>query len=482
MSSFEISDYQESPQEIYQRSKDRLRAACDDIVKEVFRRASELDDEFYRDIEGDIRNIRRSADRLVGEFTFDTFNSSGDKAARRLANALSSSALAVRQRIEQLKMERREVSERIAVQCRQCREVIAAFEASGMLVTYKKDYEMLKDELRTTEALSLMRKKDKNLLQLQNKLKSLLEVHEFAKNVNVADIKEDKFKLKNGKKAGHYVELEKLRDEICRYSEVIRTLDEELCGEMDCLLLETSSELHRQRLRLIRDQVKITYGNLKENIAWTKTYKDSLADLRNQLGGYEEAHTLIAKGETLEAKKYIERAEYLKLQNEMRSFISEAEERKLLAQRKSRFIERIKEHLNDLGYSVAEEEEISLTKDMEEGTAVFFNTAWDGYKIMSKINSGGELVTRVVRSVADNEQKQNITAYQRQKDIEIARHWCGDYDRLTEKLQRDGIKMTAKLRKEPEEEPVICIVDTKKKRQERATGKAHHIENRRDGK
>jgi hypothetical protein len=117
----------------------------------------------------------------------------------------------------------------------------------------------------------------------------------------------------------------------------------------------------------------------------------------------------------------------------------------------------MREKLSDLGYSIVDEQ----AEPFSQGKPLFFDTRWDEYKVLVRIGEGGELVTRLARIVATEREKAETTDYQRQRDKEVAHSWCHDFDKFIDSLQQQGYAFKSVMRKEPEQEGVICLVDAR---------------------
>jgi len=204
---------------------------------------------------------------------------------------------------------------------------------------------------------------------------------------------------------------------------------------------------NRDRLKMILDSVKLDYGKAKELYIWTKIYKENLIKLtRLELGDViKKEISLLLNSERIH-KEQFESVAY-----QVNKIIIQKQQQAVI-------IENLKKNLHSLGYGIVDEIEI-LDEKLENGEVVYLETDDKDYKIMLKLNKNLGITTRVVRMVATQEEKETISSYQRQKDIESAKKWCTNYDKLTNLLAKNGIILNTKLRLEAEDEDIVYIVD-----------------------
>ncbi|MBN2825289.1 MAG: hypothetical protein JXQ76_08200, partial [Campylobacterales bacterium] len=204
----------------------------------------------------------------------------------------------------------------------------------------------------------------------------------------------------------------------------------------------------KEKLQMVLDSIKLDYGKAKEAAIWSAIYKEDLAKLaRLELG--DGMHNKIT---TLQNQDSITKEAFKSIADEINQIILEKQERAIL-------IEALKENLNGMGYSVVNENE-SLAK-LENGEIVYVDTEDEEYKIMLKLNPQTmDITTRIVRVVATSEEKENVSSYQKEKDLEASKKWCSSYDKLTHLLKINGIEINTTLRIEPEYDDMTYIVDS----------------------
>lgn len=223
------------------------------------------------------------------------------------------------------------------------------------------------------------------------------------------------------------------------YDENIAGLEKEAvdCGDID-------------RLKLIKENVKLVYSRLKEDISLTIIFKERLNSIKLELSALNTPEQYFETIDNLLKQTIIKRPEFTDVLNKINAFVISEENKKL----KSSFLRKSSEILNKMGYSLISENEIS---GVDSGKIVYIDTKWPDYKVMVKTNENGELVTRLARETADMVSSENNSVYQKQKDCEIAEQWCADYDNFLVELKKAGIDYSVILRKELENEDIIRI-------------------------
>lgn len=292
---------------------------------------------------------------------------------------------------------------------------------------------------------------------LIEKRKRLLDIEKrLAESIKSADDKEteiegsgDEERFKSGK--AHAPD-RSLITEIHEYAEMIRNIDDHVYAEIRVLINGIEEERYLQRLEMVRDNIKVRYGKLKEAAAWTFVYKETLSRIREKVASFEDSRKLLAVMGQIMDKRHIDRNEYESILKRATEFIMGAEMKRAMASK-------LRQNLEALGYSVIGGDETENGLEKEE--VVYLDTRWEHYKVMARFSGDGELSTRIVRVVSSEEEKRSVSTYQRQKDKEIAKQWCSDYDLFLEDLRHNGFVTDIKLRKEPDTEEVMYIVDKK---------------------
>jgi hypothetical protein len=214
------------------------------------------------------------------------------------------------------------------------------------------------------------------------------------------------------------------------------------------------------RLFLLRRQLRATSARLRERAALTTLFREKLAVLDNLLQAAqasgrdftETAATLARRCETLAGGKYVDRAAFMALYEDVCRFVFARNEEiadALLAQK-------VGDVLDELGYELlTDAEPVPLAPDRVQ----YLESPYEGYRVMVKVGGRGEVSVRLVRVVADEKERTAEGEYQRQKDVEAGRKWCRDCDGFLDKMREQGIPLDVSVRREPEESEVLVVVD-----------------------
>jgi len=207
------------------------------------------------------------------------------------------------------------------------------------------------------------------------------------------------------------------------------------------------ASLSEERLKMVLESIKLDYGKAKEVAIWSEMYREDLA----KLAVLELGSEVGSKISTLQNQERITQEEFRSIADEVNAIILAKQERAIA-------LNKLKESLDAMGYSVVNENE-SLQK-LENGEMVYLDTHEEDYKIMLKFNPQTmDITTRIVRVVATQEERENISSYQKEKDLQAAHRWCSRHDKLTHLLKINGIELNTKLRIEPQYNDLTYIVD-----------------------
>ncbi|MEO5357306.1 MAG: hypothetical protein H7844_08415 [Nitrospirae bacterium YQR-1] len=262
------------------------------------------------------------------------------------------------------------------------------------------------------------------------------------------EMKEDVITLKKP------VEKELFVSEIHKYHALIKTYDMKIYTELAPICDAVKGESLTQRVKAVRDEVLLKYGKLKEEIAWTNVYKETIGELINEALKYPANENTVSDASKLLNSKYISKDNYDSVSKILSEFIIKAENKKS----KLAIAAKIGQTLRNLGYMVDENDETTVSK-LDSGEIVYFDTEQTDYKVMAKLSSEGELTTRLVRFVSSEDETKSITTLEKQRDSEAAKKWCANFDKFLEKLKDDNIYSNVILRKEPEELEIMYVVN-----------------------
>lgn len=98
--------------------------------------------------------------------------------------------------------------------------------------------------------------------------------------------------------------------------------------------------------------------------------------------------------------------------------------------------------------------EADLAARLNAGRAVVLPTRHEGYHALLRLAAGGELTVRLLKAVAGEQEKQEITDYMRLRDREVKSDWCKRLDLLLEDFAGAGIFTFEQVRVEDDLEYV----------------------------
>ncbi len=256
-----------------------------------------------------------------------------------------------------------------------------------------------------------------------------------------------------------------LIQDICDFGGRVAFFDEDEADRLKPLVMEAKQEANSARLKLIRSQIKTTYGRLREQAILTDMFKQDIHSFLPPMQKAKETEKLCVRMEDLLTASVITREEYNEVYKAVKTTFTEQFE----AITDALFAEKIGQTLEGMGYALMDGQ--GNPAELEAGKMRMISTPYDGYRVRVKVNKDNRLVTRLVRVVGSEEEKAAISEYQRQKDVETGKKWCHDLDKFYKALENEGIAMTTVMRKEPEEEPLDIVVDKSMRTQHRQAAK-----------
>lgn len=290
-------------------------------------------------------------------------------------------------------------------------------------------------------------------LQMDEKMAHRVE-EEMVKvrNISLAGLAEDKYTLEQTPAKSKSSKITALLADIMGFIARVGHLDEDEAARLGLLIGDISSvgaAPDEFRLTAIREEVRMTYGRLRERRVMTELYREELSGTLPLVRRARGSESLILRMEELLTAREIPGGEYLPLRGEIRKLLAEQMEEVI----DEAVVERARDVLAGMGYTLVGADSISVA-DVN-----LLESPYEGYRVKLKADKGGTLSTRLVRVVGSEDEKRSPGEYQRQKDIEVGRKWCADLDMFFEKMRSEGIDFKASLRKEPEEAPLDIVVE-----------------------
>jgi hypothetical protein len=219
----------------------------------------------------------------------------------------------------------------------------------------------------------------------------------------------------------------------------------------------SAGTIYRDKIGELRHQAKTAWNGLRERVTSTAFFKDTLAELKDELAqsravtASREGAELLRRCGVMLAAKYIERPDFMKLYEEMALFVAPRLEEitgSILAQKAG-------EVLLELGYEVISGEPADdMPAALSPGEVQYLDSPYDGYQVMVKIQPDETLTARLVRTGGDDS---------RERDIETGKKWCADFDKFLSKMEEAGIGIGVTIRQEPEEAPLLAVTPAETK-------------------
>jgi len=255
---------------------------------------------------------------------------------------------------------------------------------------------------------------------------SEIEKVEFPKFSNSSEFKKLKEKIKES--------IEKIED-IKKRSKIISSYELNFRENKFVFMDETDEILNKiksldkeeyERIKALETDEKLKVKEAKviyQRLIYSKIYKDEIETLLEEVPEY-----LKEKFEKLQEKKIIYKNEYEKLLDEYYN-----------QEDKSISVDKIVEAFEEVGYRF---EEVVLN---EKG---YIDTDKEDYKIAYRIDDD-KLSLAFTRFVDKN--NSNINEYEREKDKQMAKKWCSNFEKISDYLKKQGIELNKDMVKEADE-------------------------------
>jgi hypothetical protein len=395
---------------------------------------------------GEREKLRRDLEKLVSSLE-------GKLGSEAVINKAIEDLNAIRLRHKAIELD----EEQRRVRTEAARTLISELSAKG-IASWRKELDRLEAELEKISGLPV----DKSLFELQRLLEALREMEKLsglAADVDIDSMKERRYVYAPlNKKTNEADSRARVITEIRDWADRIAMMDESEGGKLRPALDNLKADTQfPDRLSSLRDQLKAKWGTLRERAASTTFFREKLEELMDLLrapkdaAGSREAAELKKRCKTLHVSKFIDRALFMALYEDVSRFAWEHTEE--VTDRF--FVKKVEETLAELGYELLTDES-DEEEHLSPGRVRYLETPYDGYRLMLKVNEGA-VSTRLVR-VAESE-NETPAPDQRQKDVETGIKWCRDLDKFFEKMAEEDLPLDVTLRKDPEEVELMTVVD-----------------------
>lgn len=237
--------------------------------------------------------------------------------------------------------------------------------------------------------------------------------------------------------------LKKAQQEIDFYFRRLKeTAPEKVTGNLEKIASEAATSEFLDRILAIRDEIKMTYQKVHEALFLSDFFKEKLQASLTFFGPETGLHEKIRQALK---ETQITRDMFQPLYEEIETRLGE----RLEKQRRELIESKIREGLAKLDYVVMDSDiEENMAERLQKGEIVLTDTKYDDYKLLIRMGKNDALVIRLVRVVADEKEKTDISEFQRKKDKELMGEWCKNLDLLKEHLKQSGVLLVENLRVE----------------------------------
>lgn len=222
-----------------------------------------------------------------------------------------------------------------------------------------------------------------------------------------------------------------------KFKEKLFTVNNELDSVLEKLRNLNEKEYKRIKDLNTDEELKLKEAKvIYQKLMYTQIFKEEIDTILNDLPPY-----LQKKFSALKEKEIIEKKEYEKLLDEYYN-------------QKSNEVsfDKIVNTFEKLGYRF---EEVVLNK---KG---YINTDKEEYKLAYRIENG-KLNLAFTRIIDENTK---INEYEKEKDKQMAKKWCSDFEKISELLKSQGIDLKKEFVKEPDEIDIRYEIKKKSNKQ-----------------
>ena len=401
----------------------------------------------------ELNALQKTAQELYDSFTLDMVTSPQlEQIVNSLIIKLNERILVVQFKIEQYNLELRTESQ---MRERQIKKMIDYFSSDTILSGYRNEVNKIKNELVTIKTDNSPLEHLNQIKKIEESIDTLLHQHDIAITINLDDITENCYVPKT-KKRSEKTDVKAIFIEINHYYALLRELNPESISRYTLLVEEAGSLPDGQRIRLIRDNLALSYGKVKESIAWSNVYKHLLEEMISELNGKSECSNTLQKLIGLKSEKNVDRAVFAQVQLEyLKTMQMHSENMEKIKQRRY-VIKELSSQLSRMGYSVTNNDmsNDSIVQHILSGKDVYCDTKWEGYKILILMNNLGEIVTRIVKVTKNPLEEKTKFQLSSDQDTMIAKDWHASYDILMEHLRKSGFYVKTEKEKMPNE---VCL-------------------------
>ena len=444
--------YKDYLQNMYYQRRDDLNESLSNTINQI-QKQCKLSQDLFKNIHQLVDILKEKQNQIMKDFTFKVYQSSMDKIEQQVQefNELS---LKVREFFKTLDLEQKEgfslqsYDALIKSTPKECQDLIQEIKELGKKEIHQKiqEYEKTSDFKKIEEYYSEI---PSSFSEERNKIANTLLKQQ---------LQEQKAKEENIKKEIEEQEriekIQKLKQEAEKFYQKLSQLSKSEAEKIQNNIEEVKESQDQIRISYITKDIKIRYAKLKRQYIESEALKE---DIKNHYLDFPNAEVQKQIEEFLN-KELVTKDEYNQLIEHINEAILKEEEANLLEEKKAKMIYLIHENLKKLGYSVIDE---ATMEKLQKGEVVEIQTPFgEDYSVRLKVEKDS-LAMRFIRYV-DNESQ--LSTYEKEKDVSVAKKWCNTYDNIIKHLKDNGILLQQEHHLEPEKK---FYYEKKEKLQER---------------
>ena len=257
----------------WEDNRSSLDSYCQRCLKEVREESRYLLEEFSQDIKGDIKNLEQVTKEVMAQYTWEAFQRS-DRYSEH-STTVSNRFLSMKHKIASLKIEQDQASKIVSECLNLSQDILSGEFSSNVLTTYESDLEIIKQKLSKAMNVHSLRDKRGAMETLVDELQQIATLHRHAKTIDLSGVSEEKAVIRSPIK-DNSAKIDIIKKEIDRFVHLILKMDNTANESLKKLLKGLDKETNEQRINLVRDQVKLTYGKIKEDLALMLACKEML--------------------------------------------------------------------------------------------------------------------------------------------------------------------------------------------------------------
>ena len=429
-----------SPEEQYEYNKKWLKENFEEVINAIERRVKLLSEKYpalEELVSDDISTLKFKKDQYLSLYTIDIAKTPyHEKILENWVKDFNDEALKVKRKIAEYVLDTDKKKEALLNLIKELKELGEPNdpELKKEYIKLKSDLYKLIKEQNFIEAFERILVTLPKLRTLKDKDKRKEEIKKHIQGEPKITLRDTSEKLEKIYQENE--KLDKLRLEINSYMNMIKDLDEDVYHYLKPLVEQVEGSSDKSQLESLVNKLKLEYKKLKQKITLTNIYKEDIKSMLEKTTIGE----LKLKGEKLLKQKYISSEEFSEFYEEY--IVLTSQEKK-----KKEVIDKLKKSFEELGYKFDEDESTDIK--LLKGDITYLDTPLgDEYKLAVKLE-GNKLITRFTRLVADEKELATLSEYDKIRDVEKAKEWCSDYNRLLNVMEKNGVEMEPKLIVEP---------------------------------